>query len=273
MYSTTEVAKLLGLSPAQVRGYVRSGFLQTIPADKKRLIFSFQDLVLLRTAKGLMDAQIASRRVRTVLKKLKDQLPTGRPLTGVAISAEGNRVVVRDGQTRWNPENGQGLFDFDVSALARKVAPILAKSARQARLQKEERSAEEWYQLGCDLEVAQPTDARDAYRRSIELNPSHADAHVNLGRLLHEHGELDAAEAHYRVALTARADDSTAAFNLGVVLEDAGKIDEAIASYESCLRIDARSADAHFNVARLYERSGRTMLALRHLKEYRELTT
>src|SRR5690349_19661928 len=51
-YSTTEVAKILGLSPAQVRGYVRAGFLSPERGDDGRMRFSFPDLVFLRTARG-----------------------------------------------------------------------------------------------------------------------------------------------------------------------------------------------------------------------------
>ena len=271
-YSAREVAQLLDLSVAQVRSYVRTGFLAPDRGARGELQFSFQDLVLLRTAKGLMEAAIAPGRVKRVLKKLQAQLPSGRPLTAVAIGAEGNKIVVRDGNVRWNPENGQELFDFEVAELAEKVAPLVARSAEKAKAAAAEQTAEDWYELGCNLELVSPGEARDAYRRAVELAPHHADAHVNLGRLLHEARELEAAEAHYRLALESRPDDTAAAFNLGVVLEDRGALEQAIEAYERTLSTDARYADAHYNLARLYERVGKPMAALRHLKTYKKLT-
>jgi tetratricopeptide (TPR) repeat protein len=271
-YSSHEVAQLLGLSSAQVRGFVRAGFLAPERGPRGELLFSFQDVVLMRTAKGLVEAEIAPRRVRNVLKRLKQQLPTGRPLTGVAISAEGNKIVVRDGQVRWNPENGQALFDFEVSELAQKVAPLVARSAQAAKVAEGEQSADDWYDLGLNLEVCSPSEARDAYRRAIELEPHHADAHVNLGRLLHEAGEHGAAEAHYRLALAAAPRDGIAAFNLGVVLEDLDRPEEAVAAYQQTIGIEPRNADAHFNLSRLYERLDKPMAALRHLRAYQKLT-
>ncbi|HZS37195.1 MAG TPA: tetratricopeptide repeat protein [Polyangia bacterium] len=271
-YSAREVATLIGLTAAQVRSYVRAGFLSPERDPRGELVFSFQDVVLLRTAKGLVDARIAPRRVKRVLGKLRDQLPSGRPLTGVSIGAEGNKVVVRDGSVRWNPESGQALFDFDVAALARKVAPIVERQARAARDDEAEQTAEDWFDLGAQLEVCAPAEARDAYRRATELDPHHADAHVNLGRLLHEARELEAAEAHYRLALDARPDDATAAFNLGVVLEDLGRAADAIAAYRQTLAADETNADAHYNISRLYERAGEETAAIRHLKRYRKLT-
>lgn len=270
-YSSREVARLLGLSEARVRSFVRAGFL--VPErDGRELVFSFQDLVLLRTAKGLIDAEIAPARVKRVLRKLKAQLPDGRPLTGVAIGAEGNKIVVRDGQVRWNPEDGQGLFDFDVAELALKVAPIVERAARQAKKEEADKTADDWFELGCNVEVSSQPEARDAYRRAIELDPRHADAHVNLGRLLHEAGELDAAEAHYRLALDAQPDDPVAWFNLALLLEATGQLELAAAAYHRALETDANAAEAHYQLARVYEKLGQETQALRHLKMYRRLT-
>jgi tetratricopeptide (TPR) repeat protein len=272
-YSAGEVARLIGLTPARVRSFVRSGFLEPERGARGEWVFSFQDVVLLRTAKGLIDARIAPARVKRVLAKLRDQLPSGRPLTGVSIGAEGNKVVVRDGSARWNPENGQALFDFDVAALARKVAPIVERQARAAHDDEHGQKAEDWFDLGAQLEVCAPVEARDAYRRAVELDPRHADAHVNLGRLLHEARELEAAEAHYRLALEARPADATAAFNLGVVSEDLGKSEQAIDAYRRAIDADDSYADAHYNLSGLYERAGDKTSALRHLKRYRKLVT
>ncbi len=271
-YSAHEVAHLLGLPVGRIYSYVRSGFLKPGRGPRRALRFSFQDVVVLRTAKGLVEARISPARVRRILKRLVDDLPEGRSLAGLTIAAEGNRVVARDGGERWNPESGQRLFDFEVAELARKVEPIVRRAAREARRSENDLGAEDWYEMGVHLEIAAPDEARDAYRRALELDPSHADAHVNLGRLLHEQGELGAAEEQYRSALTAEPEASTAAFNLGVVLEDLGRAEEAVSVYERLLKRDAGCADAHFNLARLYERSGRRIAALRHLRAYEKLT-
>ena len=75
---------------------------------------------------------------------------------------------------------------------------------RAAREQAESLDADDWYRLGCDLEPCDVDQALDAYRRALALAPDHADVHMNLGRLLHEAGRLEEAEAHYRQALDAR---------------------------------------------------------------------
>jgi tetratricopeptide (TPR) repeat protein len=270
-YTSSEVAKLLGLPAGRIRGLVRSGFLDPERGPRGELRFSFQDLVLLRTAKELTAQHVSPRRVRLALEKLRAELPQGRPLSAVSIIAEGGRVIVHDGRGRWNPESGQQLFSFAVSEIADKVAPLAERKAAQARDAAPALRAEDWFDLGCELEASSPEEARDAYRRAIELAPGHADAHTNLGRLLHEAGELEAAEAHYRQAIAAGAEGLTATFNLGVVLGDLGRAEEAVTTYQRVLAEDPDYADAHYNVARIYERLGRGVAAVRHLRIYRRL--
>jgi tetratricopeptide (TPR) repeat protein len=269
-YTAAQAAKLLELSIPQIRGFVEDGFVEPRRGDRGEYRFSFQDLVLLRTAKELTQS-VPSRKVKRALRGLRDQLPQGRALSGVRITAEGDQVVVRDEDALWNAESGQTLLDFEVAELAAGVAPLVRDAARAARDSGDSLAAADWYELGCDLEMSEPDEAVDAYRRALELDPRHADAHVNLGRLLHEAGELRGAEVHYRLALAARPEDPTAAYNLGVCLQDRGNRGPAIEAYALALRGDPENADAHFNLAQLLEETGRPEEALRHLQSYRGL--
>lgn len=232
---------------SRIRSFARSGCL--VPEGGR---FGFQDLVLLRTAKGLLDARIPERRVKMVLKILKQRLPGDRPLSGVNLSAD-------------------GADDLNVIDLKTRVASLAKKNAVVATSASEEMRAEDWFALALELEATSPEEARDAYRRTLELDPANADARVNLGRLLHEAGELAAAEAHYRLALSTRPDDATAMFDLGVVLEDQKRFDEAIHAYESAIALDATAKDAYWNLAQLCERLGNGKDAIRWLKAYKKL--
>jgi tetratricopeptide (TPR) repeat protein len=271
-YTTRDVARLLGLSEAQVRSHARVGYLAPDRGPRNAYRFSFQDLVLLRTAKALSEARIAPRRIRRALRALTRELPAGRSLSGIRISSEGDRVVVRDGSAAWNPESGQLIFDFHVAELAGQAAPVARRLARQARRSEEPLTAEQWYDLGTDLETAAPDDARDAYARAVALDSRHVAARVNLGRLLQDAGRAAEAAEQYRAALAAQPAHPTAAFNLGTALEDLGQRTDAIAAYLKALEADAEFADAHFNLARLYERAGNRAAALRHLRAYKQLS-
>jgi tetratricopeptide (TPR) repeat protein len=283
-YSAEEVAKLLGVSVRQVQSYLRAGFLAPEAGSDGRPRFSFQDVVLLRTAKGLMGARIAPARVKRALARLRQQLPEGRPLTAVAIAAEGNRIVVRDGDARWNPESGQVLFDFRVAELAREAERLGHDDVGERRARRgaggggeavksAPEQAEEWYQIGCAREDAGDGDGGlAAYRKALEADAGHVEAHINLGRMLQERGEREAAMRLYERALALRPDDPLAAFNLAVALEECGRDGEAAAAYRRAIESDPRAADAHYNLAALYERIGDRAAAIRHLRAYKKLT-
>jgi tetratricopeptide (TPR) repeat protein len=318
-YSTREVASLLSLSPAQVRACVRAGFVTPLAGPHGELLFSFQDLVLLRTAKSLLAAHIPRRRIRAALLGLHAQLPQGRPLTGVRISAQGGTVVARDGGEAWQPESGQTLLDFEVSDLARQASALRAELAvpqtdpaapradgetppadptacdtlpadpatpRGSRARRTGRNtppaalsspptladrAADWYERGVQLEADDPGAARAAYLRALDLDPDLADAHLNLGRLLHEASNPAGAEIHYRQALAVRPADPLAAYNLGVALQDQRRLAEAVAAYLMALDLEATFADAHFNLSGVYEQLGDQAAAFRHLRTYRSL--
>ncbi|HXG57564.1 MAG TPA: tetratricopeptide repeat protein [Thermoanaerobaculia bacterium] len=269
-YSVREVSALLGLSASQIRSYAAKGFLNPERGERGELRFGFHDLIVLRTASELTSARVPERKVRRVLQKLREQLPPGRSLTGLRITTDGDRIVVSDGESLWNPESGQALFDFAVADLAAKAAPFTHRAAAEAE-ERGEMDADDWFELACEIEMTSPRDAKAAYERLLERHPDHAGAHVNLGRILHEEGLPAEAEQHYRRALEADPGHDIAAFNLGVALEDLGRTDEAIAAYERAIELDPDNADAHYNLAGIYEARGEKAAALRHLKAYAKL--
>jgi DNA-binding transcriptional MerR regulator len=300
-YSTRQVADALGIPDDRVRALAREGLLAPDRSEDGQYRFTFRDIVLLRTTKELQDTGVPPRRVRRALRQLHARLPEGMSLSQVSIEASGDRVVVRDGSGVWEVESGQVELEFPVPVeeepgtedlrIATPVsfshtrtqteggvpapgprsghvpgAPTVAAPASDAD------DADFWYNQGVDLEAVSSDEARSAYERALALEPGHADARANLGRILHERGDVAAAERHYRAALEAEPDNVTAAFNLGVALEDRGQPDAAVEAYLQALESDPAYGPAHFNLARLFEAQGRPEAALRHLAHYRRIS-
>jgi tetratricopeptide (TPR) repeat protein len=263
-YSTQEVARLLDLPVQRIRSYARAGFVTPGRDEHNSYNFTFQDLVLLRTAAELERAHVPARRITTALSHLKENLPDGRSLTELRIHAAGDEVVVRESsEPPWNPQSGQFHFEFDIGSLVARIEPLEQSQPTQ-------RTAAEWFELGLELEASSAPEARAAYRSALALDDGMLDARVNLGRLLHEAGELEGAEAEYQRVLS-HGEHALAAYNLGVVLEDAGRVSDAIKAYARAIAADPELAEAHFNLARLYERRGDRRAAIRYFNGYREL--
>jgi tetratricopeptide (TPR) repeat protein len=262
-YSVREVSAMLGLSPATIRDWAARGLIEGERGARGALQFGFRDLIVLRTVSELLSARIPQRKVKRILMKLREQLPEGKPLTGMRITAEGEQVVVRDEGVVWNPESGQSLFDFSVAEIAVEMDRLPSPAGND--------DGTDWYELACELETSSPEEAKRAYEKAIRADPAHADARVNLGRLLHESGDAASAARHYRAALEANPEHPTAAFNLGVALEDLDRLDEALQVYRRAIALDPDNADAHYNLAGILERRGEKQAAIRHLKVYRTL--
>jgi len=268
--STADAARILRLSEGRIRELVRSGLCR--PArDGRSYAFSFQDLVALRTAAGLLARNVPMARVRRALEALARELPPERSLSGLRIFADGKRVAVREGGTSWEPETGQTLLDFGVDELAEQVADL--RSAGEKRDESEPKArAEAEFERGLDLEDDDPAAACSAYGKALELDPDLVDAWVNLGRLAHQSGNAHEAVRLYHHALERSPDDPVIHFNLALALEDWRGAGPAASHYERALALDPSFADAHYNLAGLCEKLGRKTDALRHYSAYRKLT-
>jgi tetratricopeptide (TPR) repeat protein len=268
--STADVSRILGMREAQVRDLVRAGLCR--PARRGRgYAFSFQDLVVLRAAKELLERHVPAARVRRALAALAAELPPERPLSGLRIFADGREVAVRDERAAWQPATGQIVLDFAVDDLARRVADVTREAPAPVPEPDRRAEARAAFERALELEDADPEAARDAYRSALALDPELTDACVNLGRLTHEAGDAREAARLYHDALERSPDDAIVHFNLALALEDLRSNEAAVAHYQRALALDPDFADAHFNLAGLCEQLGREAEALRHYHAYKKL--
>ena len=265
-YGVADVERVLQMSRGTIRSFIKAGFVSPARGPRREYLFSFQDLIVLRTARALNAAQVPSRRITSSLKQLRRHLPEQIPLSGLSIRAVGDRVVVQEGSQRWQVDSGQYLLDLDVSVTGGELS-LLEHSVASATS-----DAEDWFNRGWELEESNAAQAREAYQRALELDPAHTGASTNLGRLWHDAGQLAHAERVYRAALEHNRKDPLLLFNLAVVLEDAGRGREAVPLYEAALTADPKFADCHYNLALAYQAVGDARRAIRHLGEYRKLT-
>jgi tetratricopeptide (TPR) repeat protein len=264
-YSVRDVERVLRLSSGTTRGLIKAGFVKPTRGARREYRFSFQDLIVLRAAHALIQAKIPPRRIRRSLASLRGRLPSTMPLSGLAISAVGDHVVVRDGENRWQADTGQYLLALDMS-LQGGVLKVVEREPVT-----EPAPVRDWFAEALSLESSDANAALSAYRQAVDTNPKNAAAWTNWGRLLHERGKTGEAREVYQRALAHVGADPLLLFNQGVLLEDLGSTAAALAAYERALEGDPRLADCHYNLARLYQALGKPQRAIRHLGEYRRL--
>jgi tetratricopeptide (TPR) repeat protein len=300
--TTAEVARVLGVPEARVRGFVRAGWCA--PDRRGRaLAFRFQDLVVLRAAKSLHDARVPAARVKRALRALARELGEASELSGLRIAADGKRVVVQRGGARFEPESGQLLLEFSAGELASDAARVASGARLLGRGAEPERAdareplragrvrasvrdesadapapearalARRAFEEGLAHEEARdPAAATRCYRRALARDASFGDAAVNLARLLHDAGRAKEAVTLYERALALDPRDAEVHYNLALALEDTRGAAAAIHHYEHALALDPSFADAHWNLAGLLEAAGKKQDALRHYRAYEKLT-
>lgn len=268
-YSVRDVERLLRLSRSTIRGLTSAGFLTPARGPRREYRFSFQDLIVLRAARALIDGKVPRIRIRRALDELRTQLPDKVPLSGLSICAVGDQVVLREGTSRRQVDDGQYLLALDVSV----ADGVLHVVERKKEASPEPGCPQDWFEKGLELESTDLDSAAKAYEQAVKNDLDNVAAWINWGRLLHAKGDLDGAESFYIRAIDQCGPVALLQFNLGVVLDDQGRTTEAIEAYQAAIVDDPNLADCHYNLARLYESLGKRQHAIRHLGQYRRLVT
>jgi len=266
-YGVRDVERLLKLPRSTIRALMEAGFVSPARGPRNAWRFSFQDLIVMRTAQALVEAEVPRRRITRSVKALRRRLPETMPLSGLSICAVGGRVVVKEGAQRWQADSGQYLLAFEGDPQAGTLSVIERGAAAP------DKSADDWFEEAIALERSDAEAALAAYERTIAADPKRVDARINRGRLLHEIGRHREAERVYRDAIAECGADAVLLYNLGVLLEDLARRTEAVEAYQAALRIDPRLADCHYNLALLCRALGRAQDALRHMTQYRRLAS
>ena len=266
-YTLRSIQQMLGVSRAVIMGLIDAGFVSPSRGVRSEYRFTFPDVLLLRTAHALKQADLSARKIHRSLARLKATLPDEIPLSGLRITAVGGDIAVHDGDAQWEAESGQLLMDFEVKPVRGGVVFMQRPSSGVQVPLDDSRTC---FALAQTLEADDSEGAARAYRRAIEIDPGCEAAYLNLGAMLCDAGRCKEALELFDTAI-ARCPTAALHFNRAIALEDQRRVEDALASYETCLALSPDLADAHFNAARLHEQLGQFQAALRHFNAYRRL--
>ena len=115
------------------------------------------------------------------------------------------------------------------------------------------------------MEMGRPDLAQAHLERAIQLMPTLAAAHYNLGMLWHRENELEKAAAEYQLAARYASDQREAAQshnNLGVLLSQTGRKDEAAAQFTQAISANPQEQNSLIGRGMIEYDSGRLDAAL-----------
>ena len=132
-YNVHEVERVLRLTRSTIRGLVNAGFVKPERGARREYRFSFRDLIVLRTARALIDAKVPRKRIHRSLEDLRRHLPEA--------------------------------MDNGVLHLVERPRACATKSPDGAA--EESKSAEQWFAEGLELEGTDAPAARRAYEQAV----------------------------------------------------------------------------------------------------------
>jgi len=265
-YCRADVLRILHISAKQLAGWQKAGLA---PVSQT---FTFYDLLQLKKIRDLRAKRVRPAVIRESLQAMQKQVAgMENPLLEASAFTVGSRVAYRHEGHSVEPIAGQFVLDF------RPVGSVVSTQSRaepnKVKPIANYETAGELFARGVAMEEHPSTHAEAirSYLQVLELDPSHAAAHINLGTLYYNRHDFEAAEKHYRAAVAADSRYALAYFDLGNVLDETGRIEDAIVAYRTAIQLAPTYADAHYNLALAYERLGQGRQALRYWKIYLKL--
>jgi DNA-binding transcriptional MerR regulator len=135
-YRIPDVQKIVGISYRQLDYWARTGLVRPSIRDAggsgTQRLYSFEDLVVLRTIKKLLDAGVSLQRIRRAIGFLRDHL--NREPQGVTIMSDGSGIYACESPTEVMDllQRGQGVFGIALDKVWTDVEGSLKKSGRAA---------------------------------------------------------------------------------------------------------------------------------------------
>lgn len=108
--------------------------------------------------------------------------------------------------------------------------------------------------------------AVECLRKAVDINPSYATGHTNLGMVLRTLGRLDEAIAHLRQAVKITPGSAIARADLGGALLLKGQTAEGIESLRSALEFDPALAEAHAQLGAALVAQGLSEEGAKHIQ-------
>ena len=257
-YSRADLLRIFRLTPRQLQGWEKAGLVSAAES------YSFFELLQIKKVRDLCAKRVRPAVIRQSLEAMQKRVAgMENPLLEAGAYQSGHRVAFRHDGHLLEPIAGQFMLDF---ASEQKVVASPPRTGPELVIT----DLADLFSRGIVLEENPSTqsEAIAVYLKVLDMDPTHAAAHINLGTLYYNRQEYLLAEKHYRSAIEIDPRYALAYFDLGNVLDETGRVTDAINSYKTALQLAPTYADAHYNLALAYEKTRQPRAALQHWRAY-----
>lgn len=258
-YQREDVLRILRITARQLAGWEKAGLFPV------KELYSFFDLLQIKKLGDLRAKRVRPAMIRDSLRAMQQQVAgMENPLLEAGTFATRSRVVYRHRGAAVEPLAGQFIMDFAEHSVVEQPRIHAIRTAE---------TAGDFFSRGVGLEEDPKAqdEAMEAYKKCVELDPTHAAAYINLGTLCYNRHDYVLAERYYRKAIEVDPRYALAYFDLGNVLDETGRLPDAIRAYHSAIALAPTYADAHYNLALAYEKARQPRKALHHWEHYSKL--
>lgn len=273
LYTPATLSQLLGLSVHEIRRWERMGLIQPARRVLRLPYFDYAEVVAARRLAELVATGASAEAIAESLNRLRNIVPgIDRPLSQLQLLTQGSHVLYRDPAGLVEPSTRQRVFQFE--ELSPPAATELADPAETVPFpatasDSKAQTPEHWFQEGCRLaEEGHLPAAVEAYRLALIARPHDADYHFHLADTLYRQGNLRGAIERYFVAVENDHRFLEAWTQLGCVLTETDDLDAARDAFRVAIDLHPDFPDAHFHLAQLLERLGDKLNAEQHWRKY-----
>jgi len=152
-----------------------------------------------------------------------------------------------------NPE-----FDQAMTALGRALKELGREAEAETWIKKaiaqNPRNFKAWYELGWLQARSKPTEALQALRKTVEIQPNFALAYREMGMLEFQAKDYPNAAEHLQKAVDLGLEKPFLLNYLGISYSTTGQLKKAVSCYRRALELNPDLAEAHLNLGFAYER-------------------
>lgn len=272
------LAELVGVPVRTVRRFHRAGLLEPASVVMQLPHFDYSGLATARQLAGWLEQGATVHSIQAQLESLRHRMGNQLSLEQLPITADGEKLVLRDGD-RYVEATGQLRFGFEDAGAALSRPATLRFHPPHETSPPTPDDAGQTPSLDAVIDMAivaeDEGDLETAvrwYRCALTTYGPNADICFQIAELLYRLGDVTGARERYFMALELNPDLLEARANLGCVLAESGQLDLAVAAFEGALQQFADYADVHFHLARLLDEQGQTTKAAEHWQRFVELS-